>query len=70
MSGRFTIDPWADLSEAEVRKQCRRLSRSNFHKERIIYVMALGGMEALPKEWADEVRNIVEAYRDDKTPEA
>jgi hypothetical protein len=60
------FDAYDGWSEDRLKRRCRELLRLAMKKDMLICMLVeSGGVDAMPKDDADEVRRIVSAYCDD-----
>lgn len=57
--------PYEGWSEKRLKEHCRSLSRAYSTQQQIILALVEHGIDALPPEWLEEVRNLQKAYSDD-----
>ena len=67
----FLIDAYEGWTEEQLKTRCRELVRAVDKYQRISMHLgsaAPGLLNDLPKEWADDVRSLIEAHRDEPSP--
>jgi hypothetical protein len=65
----FKIDWWTSLTPDELRQKGRTLVRESLHKDMLIcQLVQFGSVDAMPKVFADEVRQILAMYCEDDLP--